>query len=73
VHAPLVAATPNARYVEFFPDDQVLNFRRLIDKQLSFKNGDLMLHQTPGLGFKFDERAVKKYALDRSKPWTIVK
>ena len=25
-HAPLVAATPNARYVEFFPDDQVLNF-----------------------------------------------
>ncbi len=37
VHAPLVAATPNARYVEFFPDDQVLNFRRLIDKQLAFK------------------------------------
>ena len=73
VHAPLVAATPNARYVEFFPDDQVLNFRRLIDEQLSFKDGDLMLHQTPGLGFKFDERAVKKYALDRSKPWTIVK
>ena len=31
VHAPLVAATPNARYVEFFPDDQVLNFRRLVD------------------------------------------
>jgi L-alanine-DL-glutamate epimerase-like enolase superfamily enzyme len=51
----------------------VLNFRRLVDKQLAFKNGDLLLHQTPGLGFKFDERAVKKYALDRSKPWTIVK
>ena len=73
VHAPLVAATPNARYVEFFPDDQVLNFRRLIDKQLSFKNGDLMLHQTPGLGFRFDEKAVKQYALDKAKPWTVVK
>jgi L-alanine-DL-glutamate epimerase-like enolase superfamily enzyme len=73
VHAPLVAATPNARYVEFFPDDQVLNFRRLIDKQLSFKNGELMLHQTPGLGFKFSESAVKKYALNRAKPWTVVK
>jgi len=73
VHAPLVAATPNARYVEFFIDDQVLNFRRLIDRQLSFKNGDLLLHQSPGLGFRFDEKAVKKYALDRARTWTVVK
>jgi L-alanine-DL-glutamate epimerase-like enolase superfamily enzyme len=73
VHAPLVAATPNARYVEFFPDDQVLNFRRLVDKQLQHENGDLILHQTPGLGFNFDEKAVRKYALDKAKPWTVVK
>jgi L-alanine-DL-glutamate epimerase-like enolase superfamily enzyme len=73
VHAPLVAATPNARYVEFFPDDQVLNFRRLVDKQLQHKNGDLILHQTPGLGFNFDEKAVRKYALDKAKPWTVIK
>jgi L-alanine-DL-glutamate epimerase-like enolase superfamily enzyme len=73
VHAPLVAATPNARYVEFFPDDQVLNFRRLVDKQLQHENGDLILHQTPGLGFNFDEKAVKKYALDKAKSWTIIK
>jgi L-alanine-DL-glutamate epimerase-like enolase superfamily enzyme len=73
VHAPLVAATPNARYVEFFIDDQVLNFRRLIDRQLAHKNGDLLLHQTPGLGFCFDEKAVKKYALDRARPWIVVK
>jgi len=72
VHAPLVAATPNARYVEFFPDDQVLNFRRLVDKQLQHKNGDLILHQTPGLGFNFDEKAVRKYALDRAKPWSVI-
>ncbi|MCW5605134.1 MAG: mandelate racemase/muconate lactonizing enzyme family protein, partial [Burkholderiales bacterium] len=73
VHAPLVAATPNARYVEFFMDDQVLNFRRLIDRQLKFRDGSLILHRRPGLGFDFDERAVGKYALDRKKPWMIIK
>ena len=73
LHAHLVAATPNARYVEFFPDDQVLNFRRLIDTQLKHKNGDLLLPQTPGLGFNFDEKTVKKYALDKAKPWTVIK
>jgi L-alanine-DL-glutamate epimerase-like enolase superfamily enzyme len=73
VHASLVAATPNARYVEFFPDDQVLNFRRLIDRQLQHKGGDLLLHQSPGLGFRFDEKAVKKYALDKARPWAVVK
>jgi len=73
VHAHLVAATPNARYVEFFPDDQVLNFRRLIDKQLQHQNGDLLLHKAPGLGFKFDEKAVKQYALDKARPWAVIK
>jgi L-alanine-DL-glutamate epimerase-like enolase superfamily enzyme len=62
LHAPLVAATQNARFVEYFTDDQVLNFRRLINRQLDFKNGDLMLHQSPGLGFSFDEAEVKKYS-----------
>jgi L-alanine-DL-glutamate epimerase-like enolase superfamily enzyme len=61
VHAPLVAATQNARYVEYFWDDQVLNFRRLIDRQLGHKDGRIVLHQEPGLGFAFDERAVAKY------------
>ena len=72
-HAPLVAATPNARYVEFFPDDQVLNFRRLIDRQLTHRDGSLILHRTPGLGFDFDEKAVRKYALGRTQPWTVIK
>jgi L-alanine-DL-glutamate epimerase-like enolase superfamily enzyme len=59
-----VASTPNARYVEFFPDDQVLNFRRLVDKQLSFADGELVVPTTPGLGFDFDESALDEYALD---------
>ena len=69
LHTPLVAATPNARFVEFFLDDQVLNFRRLVDNQLEFRNGNVMLRQTPGLGFGFDETAVKKY----SSGWSVIK
>lgn len=61
IHAPLVAATPNARYVEFFWDDQVLNFRRLIDRQMEHVKGRVVLHQTPGLGFSFDEKEVAKF------------
>jgi L-alanine-DL-glutamate epimerase-like enolase superfamily enzyme len=64
LHAHLVASTPNARYVEFFPDDKVLNFRRLVDRQLTFEDGDIILPQEPGLGFGFDAAAVKKYALE---------
>jgi len=74
LHAHLVAATPNARYVEFFPNDQVLNFRRLIDTQLMAKNGMLVLPKTPGLGFNFDEKAVARYALkDGSSTWKLLR
>lgn len=64
LHVHLVASTPNAQYVEFFPDDQVLNFRRLVDTQLEFKDGMLRVPTTPGLGFKFDEETVERYAVD---------
>ncbi len=73
LHVHLVASIPNGRYVEFFPDDQVLNFRRLVTPQLKHRNGDLLLPKTPGLGFDFDERAVAKYAPDRQKPWQVVR
>ncbi len=66
LHVHLVAATPNAAFVEFFPDDQVLNFRRLIDRQLEVQAGALVLPETPGLGFGFDPDAVARYALE---PW----
>jgi L-alanine-DL-glutamate epimerase-like enolase superfamily enzyme len=74
LHAHLVAATPNARYVEFFPDDQVLNFRRLIDKQLRVEDGNLVLPTSPGLGFVFDERALSRYGLKAgSSAWKVLK
>jgi len=65
LHVHLVAATPNARWVEFFPDDQVLNFRRLLDTQLKVREGRLMLPTRPGLGFGFDREAVASYQIDQ--------
>jgi L-alanine-DL-glutamate epimerase-like enolase superfamily enzyme len=68
LHVHLVAATPNARFVEFFPDDQVLNFRRVIDTQLEARDGRLLMPQRPGLGFDFVEQALDTYALT---PWAV--
>jgi L-alanine-DL-glutamate epimerase-like enolase superfamily enzyme len=61
VHVHLVAATPNATYVEFMPDDHIVNFRRLIDRQLVAERGQLLLPTTPGLGFNFDAEALARY------------
>jgi L-alanine-DL-glutamate epimerase-like enolase superfamily enzyme len=66
LHAHLVAATPNARYVEFFPDDQVLNFRRLVGTQIEVRNGHIEMSQRPGIGFDFNTAALEKYAM---APW----
>ena len=66
LHVHLVAATPNAQYVEFFPDDQVLNFRRLVDTQLQVRDGELVVPTTPGLGFRLREDALDQYA---AGPW----
>ncbi|GAA3730445.1 L-alanine-DL-glutamate epimerase-like enolase superfamily enzyme [Spinactinospora alkalitolerans] len=63
LHAHLVAATPNCTFVEFFPDDRVLNFRALIDTQLAVRDGELVLPRTPGLGFGFDPEAVERYTV----------
>ena len=65
LHVHLVASTPNAQFVEFFIDDQVLNFRRLVDTQLEFIAGELKVPTAPGLGFRFDEQALDRYAVDR--------
>ena len=74
VHVHLVASVANGQYVEFFPDDQILNFRRLIGDQLEVRGGALVLPQRPGLGFTFDEASVTRYALDQGHagPWRVV-
>jgi L-alanine-DL-glutamate epimerase-like enolase superfamily enzyme len=67
LHAHLVAAIPNGRYVEYFPDDKVLNFRRLLTRQMQVEKGRLALPKDPGLGFDFDPQAVERYAVG---PWS---
>ena len=66
LHVHLVASTPNSQFVEFFSDDQVLNFRKLVDTQLELRNGELVVPTTPGLGFRFREDALNQYA---AGPW----
>ena len=61
IHVHLAASASNARFVEFMPDDHIVNFRRLIDRQLVAEDGDLLLPQTPGLGWNFDPDKVAKY------------
>jgi L-alanine-DL-glutamate epimerase-like enolase superfamily enzyme len=76
VHVHLAASAPNAGHVEFMPDDHIVNFRRLIDTQLVAKHGDLLLPQTPGLGFNFDKAAVHKYgtrAAGSKDAWQVVR
>jgi L-alanine-DL-glutamate epimerase-like enolase superfamily enzyme len=63
LHVHLVGSVPNCGFVEFFPDDKVLNFRRLVDTQLEVQAGELVLPRKPGLGFDFDPEAVEAYAL----------
>ncbi len=63
LHVHLAAALPNAPFVEYFPDDQVLNFRKLIDSQLALRGGNLVVPNDPGLGFGFDEAAVAETAI----------
>ena len=57
----LVASAENATYVEFMPDDHIVNFRRLIDVQLEDRDGHLLLPDRPGLGFSFDPAALEQY------------
>lgn len=64
LHVHLVAASPNGQFVEYFPDAQVLNFRRLIDRQLEVADGRLVLPRLPGLGFDFDEAKIARWSLD---------
>lgn len=66
LHVHLVAAIPNGQFVEFFPDEQVLNFRLLLDRQVEVKDGDLVVPSGPGLGFGFDDNAVKAFV---HVPW----
>ncbi len=64
LHVHLVAATPNATWVEFFPDTKVLNFMRLLTRSLEVRHGELVLPKDPGLGIELDKKVVERYSID---------
>jgi L-alanine-DL-glutamate epimerase-like enolase superfamily enzyme len=64
LHAHLVAATPNATWVEYFTDTQVLNFMRLLKDSLRVEGGQLVLPKEPGLGMHWDEEAINRWSRD---------
>jgi L-alanine-DL-glutamate epimerase-like enolase superfamily enzyme len=66
LHIHLSASLPNVPYSECFVDDQIVNFRKLIDTQTDFRDGHLILPKKPGLGFDFLEDMVAEYAVE---PW----
>jgi L-alanine-DL-glutamate epimerase-like enolase superfamily enzyme len=65
LHIHLVAATPGANWVEYLPDAEILNFRRLLDRQIVWDGSHLNLPETPGLGFQFDAAMISKFSLDQ--------
>lgn len=76
VHVHLVASTPNCTYVEWMPDDHIVNFRRLIDRQLTAENGDILLPSGDGLGFGFDPDAIARYGViypGEQAPWITIR
>lgn len=64
LHAHLVVATPNARFVEYFSDSKALNFTRLLDKQTEVRDGKLLLPAALGLCFDYDGGALASLSLD---------
>ena len=64
LHVHLVAATPNAAWVEYFTDFKVLNLGRLFSTALEVVPGGVALPSGPGLGVALDDDAVSRYSID---------
>ena len=64
LHVHLVAATPNAVWVEYFTNFSVLNIGQLFSTAPEIVPGGLALPQSAGLGIELDDKAVSRYAVD---------
>ena len=64
LHVHLVASTPNATYVEFFTDTEVLNLMEIFKSRLEIKGSGLALPQEPGLGIVLDDPAIDRFSKD---------
>jgi L-alanine-DL-glutamate epimerase-like enolase superfamily enzyme len=64
LHVHLVASTPNATYVEFFTDTEVLNLMEIFKTRLAMKGSGLAIPQEPGMGVVLDDDAVNRFSHD---------
>ena len=64
LHVHLVAATPNATWVEFFLDTEVLNLMEVFQTRLEVCEAGLAVPQEPGHGVVLDDAAVERYSRD---------
>ena len=62
VHAHLVAATPCAFTVEYFErSSDIVNFDDVLSEPFRVKDGKLELSDEPGLGWHFNDEAVRSF------------
>ena len=54
LHAPLIASTPNAPYVEYFVDNSIIMTEPLYEQPLRHTGGEIVMTDEPGLGFQFN-------------------
>lgn len=64
MHIHLSASLPNVPYSECFVDDQIVNFRNLIDNQIEIRGGWLVLPTRAGLGYDYLPEAVAEFAIE---------
>lgn len=64
IHVSLVAALPTAVMVEYFWDRSVLNIDEVIEEPITAVAGRLRVPQEPGIGIRFDESAIQRFAVD---------
>ena len=63
LHVHLLPSITNGLFAEYFADNTVLNFNRLIDTTLTVKDGAIELPKGPGVGFDFVPEAVGAFTL----------
>lgn len=56
LHAQLLPSVSGGEFVEYFPDNAILNFNLLIEgDEMRMENGELLLSKKAGLGFCFND------------------
>lgn len=66
LHSHLIPAIAGGEYVEYFPDQSVLNFDYLIEgNEIQCINGMIHLPRKAGLGFTFNERYIRSCEHER--------